>query len=143
MAKGQIRGAGGIGDLTGAAESKHVELLVQTMDQTGSHDAVRSRLSACFDPAHLPSITTDAIDGIMRFHVTADLRDQLEIDATVDRLRQAAFSICQLQIKRPTLEDTFIRLVGEPADQPSSNTDEGTPDSLTASDDASGESLTI
>ena len=42
----------------------------------------------------------------------------LEVDRVVDRIRQAGLSICHLQVKRPTLEDTFIRLVGPSADHP-------------------------
>ncbi len=37
---------------------------------------------------------------------------QQQVDQAVDRLRTAGVSIVRLEVKRPTLEDTFMRLVG-------------------------------
>ena len=42
-----------------------------------------------------------------------DATGQPVIDQVVDRLRAARISIARLEIQRPTLEDTFIRLVGQ------------------------------
>ncbi len=120
MAKGQIRGIGGIRELAGVEKSKRVEFVVQATGQIDLHEEdLRSKLSACFDPPTLAHITVKHLDSPHRFLVSVDLQDQAEIDRTVDQIRRVGLSICHLQIKRPTLEDTFIRLVGEAADQPS------------------------
>lgn len=130
MANGQIRGAGEIRELT-AAKPTHVEFVLQTTGASENHDVIRSRLFACFDPEHLPEISIDAVDEAVRCHVSVDLPDQIEIDHAVDRIRQAGFSVCHLEVKRPTLEDTFIRLVGERVDPPVDVVGEENPTTLT------------
>jgi ABC-2 type transport system ATP-binding protein len=126
MAKGQIRGVGGIRELAGVERSNHVEFVVQATDQSDLQEVdVWSKLSACFDPPNLADITVDRLDNTVRFLVSVNLQNQEEIDRTVDQIRRAGLSICHLQIKRPTLEDTFIRLVGEAVDQPAITGDDG------------------
>jgi ABC-2 type transport system ATP-binding protein len=56
-----------------------------------------------------------AIDELTECQLTrirVPLSSQREVDATVDRLRAAGISILRMEAKRPSLEDTFMRLVG-------------------------------
>lgn len=113
LAQGQIRGIGSIRELASANQFSHVDFIVQATGQDESEAAVRTKLAECIDPASFPEITVDSSESPVRFHASVNLPTQADIDRTVDRIRARGLSICHLQIKRPTLEDTFIRLVGE------------------------------
>jgi hypothetical protein len=54
--------------------------------------------------------------GKGQVRMSVDATGQSMIDAIIDNLRGAGISICRLEIKRPSLEDTFIRLVGQNED---------------------------
>ncbi len=119
MAKGEIRGVGRISELTGVADSNHVEFAIQSGDQHDQEDDLRSKVSACLGQQRSAQITCDRMENAIRLKVSVDLRDQNEVDQVVDQIRRAGLSICHLHVKRPTLEDTFIRLVGSPCNDES------------------------
>ena len=73
--------------------------------QGGSPETVTS----CFAPEHQASIVS-AEDGIQ---LQADIREQQEIDRTVDALRVAGVSIVSMKRRELTLEEAFLDIVKE------------------------------
>jgi ABC-type multidrug transport system ATPase subunit len=72
-----------------------------------------SELSQVLESVDASDLTITAINAQERSHrVTAKLPEQQQVDEIVDRLRAAGISIVRLEVKRPTLEDTFMKLVG-------------------------------
>ncbi len=119
MARGELRGVGEIHELTRAERSSHVEIVVHSGNPTNGVDEIRSKLLASLELSAAAETTVEQSDNVTRLRISVDLKDQREIDRAVDQLRQAGLSICHLQVKRPSLEETFIRLVGEQPDQAS------------------------
>jgi ABC-2 type transport system ATP-binding protein len=116
MSQGQIRGSGRPEDL---AAVSHIErVLVQTRPQESA--------SAVADQAQILSWMAAASDGDLaadvvtsqngQVSITFDAVNQTVIDAVIDALRRNDISISRLEVKRPTLEETFIKLVGESGD---------------------------
>jgi len=59
------------------------------------------------------ALTVTPIEAPGRTHrIVATLPEQAMIDRVVDQLREANISIVRLETQKPTLEDTFMRLVG-------------------------------
>ena len=116
MAKGEIRGVGRISELAGAEDFNRLEFVIQSGNQDDQEDALRSKILAVFRPRHSLEITCDRREQPIRLKASVAVHSQYEIDQVVDQIRHAGLSICHLQLKRPTLEDTFIRLVGPSVD---------------------------
>lgn len=126
MAKGEIRGVGGIRELTETTTTSHVEFVLQSETDGEAIDDVKGKALACFSGIDQVDVSPETADGSIALRISVELQGQPLINQAVDRIRQAGLSICHLQIQRPTLEDTFIRLVGAPADQPlDANQDNG------------------
>ncbi|MFK8110912.1 MAG: ABC transporter ATP-binding protein [Rubripirellula sp.] len=112
MDKGEIRGNGAIDEL---AKETSVDEVVMEVAVPSDDDSV---VTALFRD-HAIDVSVQAIEGSGEFanrnlrRVTAKLPSQELVDATVDRLRSKGISIVRLEVKRPTLEDTFMRLVGD------------------------------
>jgi ABC-2 type transport system ATP-binding protein len=129
LSHGKIRGAGRLEELAGDGHVNRV--VIEThIDNSVDPDTDRSRVAECFDSlldGELPSLATGGAEskgwnleidaaGTGKFRVGVDAPGQPAIDLIVDNLRRAGISICRLEVKRPTLEDTFIRLVGQSDD---------------------------
>ena len=106
--RGLIRGSGRIDELSDALQSEQVSFEINVPQ------GVTQPLTEFFviDGADSPSISPVEAEG--RTHRAAvTISEQHQIDAIVDRLRAADVSIVRLEVKRPTLEDTFLHLVGQ------------------------------
>lgn len=110
LSHGQICGTGTIDDLSrrGQAEQVVFEVVVPDGPNGRAID-----LGALFDarPDSDSAVKQEHVKD-STYRVTAKLPEQQLIDQTVDRLRNAGVSIVRLEVERPTLEDTFLRLVG-------------------------------
>lgn len=119
MAKGQLLAIGPIDELTSAGESQWVMVDVALPGREVVEDADAAKT---FLTTHLPFVDHETLSVIShrRSHSTHRISvpagDQSKIDRLVDGLRQASVSIRRLEAKQPTLEDTFMRLVGPTED---------------------------
>lgn len=110
MAKGQLLAIGPIDELTSVGQSQLVQVDVMLPADTTDAKAFVSQ--------HLPFADADTIAvlpasrGGLGYRITMPAGDQTSIDRLVDALRDASVSIRRLESKQPTLEDTFMRLVG-------------------------------
>lgn len=107
---GHICGTGSIDELSHGALEEDVTFELSVPEQRLGDPGELSRL---FQSAEASSLEVTAINAQGRSHrVTAKLPEQQQVDDIVDRLRAAGISIVRLEVKRPTLEDTFMKLVG-------------------------------
>jgi ABC-2 type transport system ATP-binding protein len=121
LAKGQIRA---IGTLDQLSHSEEQLLWVDLAKREGTSRNVD--WNALFGPDAKPkrqseqeafagnqhaAVGVDEMPGLIRLQIPVS--SQAEIDRVVDRLRAAGHSICNLRVKRDSLEDTFIRLVSD------------------------------
>ncbi len=113
LAAGEIRGTGTIEQLAHETEAEQVtfELACPAgTDTDESHD----QLTAIFSAVEECEFKVTPINLEGRTHrVVAMMPEQHRVDETVDRLRASGVSIVRLEVKRPTLEDTFMKLVGD------------------------------
>jgi ABC-2 type transport system ATP-binding protein len=115
LARGQICGSGTVEELAHGMQSGVVtfELLIP-----GDGQATES-VQQIFSGQEASQVAIAPLSsGIGTHRVTASLPEQRQIDEVVDRLRVLGVSIVRLEVKRPTLEDMFMKLVStreEPA----------------------------
>ena len=115
LARGQICGSGTVEELAQGMHSERVtfELLIP------SEMEADSSLGPIFAGHEASELVIAPIRGGLGTHrVTATLTEQHQVDEVVDRLRALGISIIRLEVKRPTLEDMFMKLVSttqEPA----------------------------
>jgi len=115
MAAGTVRGVGPVDELTAA--TGQLRLLI---DVVGSAKIALSHLPGPLQ-LHAETPTADAEATALEAGETSAAVGRLalaidaveQIDACVDRLRQAGIGIRQLRVARPTLEDVFLSLVDE------------------------------
>ena len=143
MARGQLKGIGTPDELAGKGQGQmvHIEVtrvqpasavrtdadgggqpLSTTSDPLASGVA---ELHRCLESIPLEPLTIKPLGLVQPFGPRSRLliethaSEQSQIDAIVDMLRQRDFSIIDLRVHRPSLEDTFLRLVGtEETDSP-------------------------
>lgn len=128
LSHGKIRGAGRLEDLAGDGHVNRVVIETHLGDSVDP-DTDRRRVAQCFDSLREGELPSPAAGGepknwnlevvaagMRKFRVSVDAPGQPAIDSIVDNLRREGISICRLEVKRPTLEDTFIRLVGQSDD---------------------------
>lgn len=110
LAAGEIRGSGSIDELSDehpASEEVCFEICVPA-----SVGGVSGMLNALFQSGDVSDLQIIPVEGEGRTHrITAKLPEQKQVDEAVDRLRANNISIVSLESKRPTLEDTFMKLV--------------------------------
>jgi ABC-2 type transport system ATP-binding protein len=110
LSQGQICGTGRIDELSHGVRGEQVTFEVLVPQALLDGGAVLTQVFGSQATEDL-KITPLTIPG--RTHrIVAKLAEQHEIDVVVDRLRSAGISIVRLEVARPTLEDTFIKLVG-------------------------------
>ncbi len=133
MSQGIIRGSGRLDELADLAASRVVieTRLPSRAGAEADRQQNRSSLLAClrgFDDGELQ--TEELAGGVDHFRITVVAPDQTRVDGIVDQLRAAGISIHRLENIRPSLEDTFMKLVGDdktPADStPADSVREGT-----------------
>ncbi len=117
LSKGKIRGSGRIDELAGDSHCKRVVMETQlpaVHDRIGGSVANRNTILACFHAVGGDDVDVEVLaTNESQYRVGFNAADQAMIDHIVDNLRDARVSISRLEVKRPTLEDTFMKLVGE------------------------------
>jgi ABC-2 type transport system ATP-binding protein len=109
LAAGEIRGIGSLDELSSGHPSGEVCFEVCVPASLGS---VSGMLNALFQAGEVSDLQIVPVETQGRTHrITVRLPEQNQIDETVDRLRANNISIVSLEAKRPTLEDTFMKLV--------------------------------
>ena len=114
LAKGEIRGSGTIADLAGKQDADVIMLDLQFDDDLAADHFLREAsadhpaLDLAFDAKGSPRGTHRLIGKV---------ESQSSVDQIVDLLRAKGISIKSLDIKRPSLEDSFMKLVGAVASQ--------------------------
>ena len=109
LANGEIRGSGAIADLAGKEQNDFVLLDVCFDDEAAAKHFIEESsaghpdLCLTFDPKGSPRGT---------HRLSGRVEDQHSVDQIVDLVRGSGISIKSLDIKRPSLEDTFMKLVG-------------------------------
>lgn len=126
LAQGTIRGSGRIDEIAGT--DGELRVLIETQFHGDySERQCESVISECLQalgqkiespPPVKPLQATNQTyrvnaAGDRRYRIEVVVTDQSTIDRIVDQLRSRQVSICRLEMKRPTLEDTFIKLVGQ------------------------------
>lgn len=133
MAGGQVLAIGPLDQLqtTAAGQSKggnetpvQVAATVFRVKQNNPVENTADQLIGCFnfaDESRLDTKPLEGHDGVFQVLVagadasitSADSVNQAELDSAVDSLRSAGWSLVGLKTTKPTLEDTFMRLVGQ------------------------------
>ncbi len=115
LARGQICGSGTVEELAQGMHSELVTFELLIPNETEAEDSLRP----IFAGHEASEVVIAPIRAGMGTHrVTARLPEQRQVDEVVDRLRVLGISIVRLEVKRPTLEDMFMKLVStseEPA----------------------------
>ena len=109
LAGGEIRGSGTLEELSQESQAQSQQLVVDiSLPSGGDEGSLRQELTE--QTQDLQWIETPA--GRASHRLVAKLPDQENVDKIVDRLRARNVSIVGLEVKRPTLEDTCMKLVG-------------------------------
>ena len=108
LAGGEIRGSGSLEQLSSGSKSE--QLIIDICVPQGSDgNAFRNSLAEQFgDECECIKTTNKRATH----QLIAKLPVQREVDRLVDQIRAEGVSIVGLETKRPTLEDTFMELVG-------------------------------
>lgn len=115
LAKGEIKAIGGINELSHRDEQQLiVEVTRESPSATDSTDdstvdAAPDWEAVFGDPSDL-TIESTTVGGNHR--LTVPVVDQHQINWVVDKLRSSNHSISRLEVRRESLEETFMRLVG-------------------------------
>ncbi len=113
LADGEIRGAGTIDELAGGVTSDAVSMDLVFDDQESAdrflNEALETHTDYCLK-------CEASMHGRGTHRLIAKIPEQAAVDQFVDFLRARGVSIVGLEIKRPSLEDTFMKLVGIPGD---------------------------
>ncbi len=112
LANGTIRGSGSLDELAGELPTERV--LIETPTPPGSDPKqMESKIFSCL------AIGGDDLRAEVdhqqagQHRIVFQAPNQSAIDQIVDNLRGAGISISRLEVKRPSLEDTFMKLVGD------------------------------
>ncbi|TWU08044.1 ABC transporter ATP-binding protein [Stieleria varia] len=116
MARGEIRAIGTLDEL--ASQHGGGRLVITVVDSAERGDPAERVETLTADakqilPDESELLIDSAPDGATR--MTVAIQQQDLIDAMVDRLRASHWSIRRLETTRPSLESTFMQLVGQQA----------------------------
>jgi ABC-2 type transport system ATP-binding protein len=112
LAKGEIKAIGGINELSHRDE-QHLIVEVAREPSDASGDAgvgTTPDWQALFGDQN--NLTIDSIAVAGNHRLTVPVVDQHQINWVVDKLRSSNHSISRLEVRRESLEETFMRLVG-------------------------------
>ncbi|QEG00841.1 putative ABC transporter ATP-binding protein YxlF [Stieleria maiorica] len=124
LAKGEIKAIGPIDELAHRDEQK----LIVEVPCDGPDDRPPDWQAIFADGEPLELESTQVRDA---FRLTIAVAGQDQINGVVDRLRGAGRSIWRLEVRRESLEETFMRLVEtDTVDRPSSETDSEVPSAV-------------
>ena len=106
LAKGEIRAVGPLDQLAQGSDEQRL-----TVEVASGADGPPSDIdwTSCLPPETVEQIEATPTPASLR--LTLPISQQPDIDRVVDHLRQAGHSIARLEVRRETLEDTFMRLV--------------------------------
>jgi ABC-2 type transport system ATP-binding protein len=108
LSRGRICGSGTVEELS---RDMHSELVTFELSIPSSV-SVEETLRPIFDRCQATELSMVPIHHTMGTHrATARLVEQRQVDQVVDQLRTAGISIVRLEVKRPSLEDLFMKLV--------------------------------
>lgn len=114
LAKGTLQGIGTIDELS-HSDQQTLIVHVSRDQSTHSGDAIEAAVqpdwAAVFGDQK--SLNVQHSESSDCYALSIDVVNQEQIDWVVDRLRRANLSIAALNVKRESLEQTFIRLVGD------------------------------
>ena len=109
MAKGRIRALGRIDELSEGRTGRD-QVVIETLASGDGDEDHEAHVASCLQSlAELNPVVSPSQDGC---RVELVVSQQSQIDGVVDSLRSGGVSLGGLLVKRPTLEDTFIKLVG-------------------------------
>lgn len=108
LARGQICGSGTVEELAQGMHTEAVTFELLIPQGTELEKEIRP-IFAGHEAAEVVIVPTRS--GLGTHRVTARLPEQRQVDEVVDRLRALGISIIRLEVKRPTLEDMFMKLV--------------------------------
>ncbi len=121
MAGGRLRGIGTIDELSRIGEREQVIVDVAGSSAVPPIDAamLRQMLTPCF-PGADGSLQVESLPQADTYRIISPVCYQADVDAAIDLLRNRSVSIIALRTRRPSLEETFLRLVnGAAAEEPS------------------------
>lgn len=108
LARGEIRGSGTVEEL---ARGIHSEVVAFDLAVPGEVDA-ETNLQRIFHDAQASEVSIIPMPALAgAYRVISRLPEQRQVDQVIDRLRSLQVSIIRLEVKRPTLEDMFMKLV--------------------------------
>ncbi|MDA8744702.1 ABC transporter ATP-binding protein [Rubripirellula amarantea] len=120
MARGNILAIGPIETLRASnLVGSYITISVASPDRdldASARDQALSRLRECFSGLDSASVEFSRLPNAEQMKImpkTAGAIDQHRLDDLVDQLRGNGFSIVHLEFNQPSLEDTFMSLVGE------------------------------
>jgi len=108
MARGQICGSGTVEELTRGSHSEVVAFELVIPKGVNAEEQL-GKIFHCPESTDVTIAPISATAGMHR--VTARLPEQKQVDEIIDRLRATGISIYRMEVKRPTLEDMFMKLV--------------------------------
>jgi ABC-2 type transport system ATP-binding protein len=109
LVQGTLRGIGRPRDLTEQFHGSLKETV--TLELTGNNSNLESIASEV--SGHLLALPNE------RSVLTVAISTQADVDALVDRVREQGASLIKLERTRPSLEEVFLSMVGEPDSKPS------------------------
>ncbi|MEM9589456.1 MAG: ABC transporter ATP-binding protein [Planctomycetota bacterium] len=115
MSSGQIRGSGTLDELADEAGDPKVAIVViptSDWERPGNSAVELSNLLPQPVEGQWTVETLPASEGL---RIRGPIHSQDHLDQLVDQLRAQGHSLVELRVHRPTLEETFLRLVGEAA----------------------------
>ncbi len=110
LAQGEIKAIGGLDELS---NQEGQQLTVELPLEEATADPVA--MTTAHWQQLLPGRTIEAVESLTqrdRVRLQLSVTDQQEINAVVDALRSAGRSIARLDVRRESLEEVFMRLVG-------------------------------
>ena len=122
LAQGEIRGIGTIEELSRLARRGHAVFTIVRRSEGLSVESLMHRLSEGLGIV-LKDVELESIGENTRVTISTD--EQAAIDSTVDWMRGQGYSIVLLSIRRPSLEQTFLKLVGPTAETPPADVSSG------------------
>ncbi|QDT02833.1 putative ABC transporter ATP-binding protein YxlF [Rubripirellula lacrimiformis] len=113
MAGGQLLAIGPIDELASPGDASNLFFDVRL---EGDPDEIIPIVADAVSPSDRSTLSVAARrSGEATHRITMGAADQMAVDRVVDALRGRGVSIVRLENRRPSLEDTFMRLVGSAA----------------------------
>ncbi len=122
LAKGRLRGSGKPDELAVDRVSRKTVIDTTFLDGDVNEDHQKTVQTLLQENAGDLTVEVAATEQLDQ-QITLQATNQSDIDRVVDLLREAKISIRKIEIQRPSLEDTFMHLVGNDEDDLFSETE--------------------